>query len=47
MSRSTKNERRDYESVDEIWASRLWVGWRKEPILGYITKNNEIKDFMH
>ena len=22
-----------------LWASRLWVGRRKEPILGYVPKN--------
>ena len=24
-----------------LWASQLWVGRRKEPILGYVPKNNE------
>ena len=24
-----------------LWVSRLWVGWRKEPILGYVPKNYE------
>ena len=24
-----------------LWASRLWVGRRKEPILGYVSKNYE------
>ena len=26
-----------------LWASRLWVGRRKEPILSYVTKNGEKK----
>ena len=26
------------------WASRLWVGGRKEPILGYVPKNDEKKN---
>ena len=24
-----------------LWAPRLWVGRRKEPILGYVLKNGE------
>ena len=24
-----------------LWASRLWVGRRKEPILGYVPKNDK------
>ena len=24
-----------------IWASRLWVGRRKEPILGYVPRNDD------
>ena len=27
-----------------LWASRLWVGRRKEPILAYVQKNNEKKN---
>ena len=27
-----------------LWASRLWVGRRKEPILGYVPKNDEKKN---
>ena len=27
-----------------LWASQLWVGRRKEPILGYISKNYEKKN---
>ena len=30
-----------------LWASRLWVGRRKEPILGYVPKNNEKKNLVH
>ena len=30
-----------------LWASRLWVGRRKEPILGYVPKNDEKKDLVH
>ena len=26
-----------------LWASRLWVGRRKDLILSYVTKNKEIK----
>ena len=28
-------------SKNFLWASRLWVGRRKEPILGYVPKNDE------
>ena len=34
------NFRRDYQKKI-LWASRLWVGRRKEPILGYVPKNDE------
>ena len=27
-----------------LWGSRLWVGRRKEPILGYVQKNDEKKN---
>ena len=27
-----------------LWASRLWVGRQKEPILSYVTKNDEKKN---
>ena len=27
-------------SKNFLWASRLWVGRRKEPILGYISKTD-------
>ena len=27
-----------------LWATRLWVGRRKEPILGYVPKNDEKKN---
>ena len=30
-----------------LWASRLWVGRRKEPILGYVPKNDEKKNSVH
>ena len=30
-----------------LWASRLWVGRRKEPILGYVPKNYEKKNSVH
>ena len=30
-----------------LWASRLWVGRRKEPILGYGPKNDEKKNLVH
>ena len=30
-----------------LWAPRLWVGRRKEPILGYVPKNDEKKELMH
>ena len=30
-----------------LWASRLWVGRRKEPILGYISKNDEKMNLVH
>ena len=29
------------------WASRLWVGRRKEPILVYVPKNDEKKNLVH
>ena len=34
------NLRRDHQK-NFLWASRLWVGRRKEPILGYVPKNYE------
>ena len=34
------NLRRDHQK-NFLWASRLWVGRRKEPILGYVPKNDE------
>ena len=30
-------------SKNFLWASRLWVGRRKEPILGYVLKNDKKK----
>ena len=30
-----------------LWASSLWVGRQKEPILGYVRKNNEKKNLDH
>ena len=30
-----------------LWASRLWVGWRKKPILGYVPKDDEKKSLVH
>ena len=38
--------RRDHQN-NFLWASRLWVGRRKEPILGYVPKNNEKKNLVH
>ena len=35
--------RRDHKK-NFLWASRLWVGRRKEPILGYVPKNYERKN---
>ena len=29
-----------------LWALRLWVGRRKEPILGYVSKNDEKKNLV-
>ena len=34
------NLRRDHQK-NFLWASRLWVGRRKDPILGYVAKNYE------
>ena len=34
--------RRDHQKNVQ-WASRLWVGRRKEPIFGYVLKNDEKK----
>ena len=30
-----------------LWASRLWVGRRKEPILGYVPKDDEKMNLVH
>ena len=38
--------RRDHQK-NFLWAFRLWVGRRKEPILGYVPKNNEKKNLVH
>ena len=32
-------------SKNFLWASRLWVGRRKEPILDYVPKNDKKKEF--
>ena len=37
------NFRRDHQKIF-LWASRLWVGRRKEPILGYVSKNDVKKN---
>ena len=37
------NFRRDHQK-NFLWASRLWVGRRKELILGYVPKNDEKKN---
>ena len=37
------NLRRDRQK-NFLWASRLWVGRRKEPILGYVPKKDEKKN---
>ena len=37
------NLRRDNNNKKILWASRLWVGRRKEPILAYVPKNYEKK----
>ena len=37
------NLRRDHQK-NFLWASRLWVSRRKEPILGYFPKNDEKKN---
>ena len=40
--------RRPERSLDPLLrASPLWVGRQKEPILGYVPKNFEIKNFAH
>ena len=31
-------------SKNFLWASRLWVGRRKKPILGFVPKNYEKKN---
>ena len=38
--------RRDHQK-NFLWALRLWVGRRKEPILGYVPKNDEKKNSVH
>ena len=38
--------RRDHQKIF-LWASRLWVGRRKEPILGYVPKNDEKNNLVH
>ena len=48
MATLTKNFnfslRRDYQKKKKfLWASHLWVGRWKEPIFGYVPKNNEKK----
>ena len=40
------NLRRDHQK-NFLWASRLWVGRRKEPILGNVPKNDEKKNSVH
>ena len=38
--------RRDHQK-NFLWASCLWVGRRKEPILGYVPKNDEKNNFVN
>ena len=38
--------RRDHQK-NFLWASRLWVGRQKEPILGYVPKNDEKNNSVH
>ena len=38
--------RKDHQK-NFLWESRLWVGRRKEPILGYVPKNDKKKNFVH
>ena len=38
--------RRDHQK-NFLWASRIWVGRRKEPILCYVPKNDEKKNLAH
>ena len=38
--------RRDHQKIF-LWTSRLWVGRQKEPILGYVPKNDEKKNLVH
>ena len=40
------NLRRDHQK-NFIWASRLWVGTRKQPILGHVPKNDEKRNSVH
>ena len=40
------NLRRDRQK-NFLWASRLWVGRRKEPVLGDVPKNYEKKNLFH
>ena len=35
---------RRYHQKNFLWASQLWIGRRKEPILGYVLKNDEKKN---
>ena len=43
MRNSDFNLRRDLQKKI-LWASRLWVGRRKELILGYVQKKNDEKN---
>ena len=38
---------RRHHQKNFLWALRLWVGRRKEPILGYVPKNDEEKNLVH
>ena len=40
------NLRRNHQK-NFLWASHLWVGRRKEPILGYVPKNDEKKNLVY
>ena len=33
--------------IEKISYERLWVGRRKEPILGYVPRNGKKEEFMH
>ena len=45
--RNFNSNLRSYHQNKFLWATRLWVGRRREPILGYVPKYDEKNNLVH